>query len=324
MKTFIPVVSFLCLFAFVTADQSLGQTPPQPPCPARSIHPFVCVMPVPRLDEQLINNPSIEPTLGIGFYFEAPPQIVYFGYVNSCSEPLVIPVGDDNFFSPEPQDRGQPTVFEPGIHYKAFVTSYVTSPQIPQLAWFVGQNHVLASNRGSMFCQNPASLMWKGPWGATREYFENDVVTFQGSAWIAKKPKFTTPQLIASEHNLNVSPVEGPFWTILSQSVPGPEGPPGPQGPVGPGLDVERFRTVTNETVFGPALAQCADNELVLTGGGSCGTGPLGALQHSAPAGLNAWRVRCQNPTTRATAFAICFPRPSTTTQEQQSTQAKP
>jgi|CXWL01.1.fsa_nt_gi hypothetical protein len=38
----------------------------------------------------------------------------YFGYQNSYSVPVTIPVGASNKFSPTPQDRGQPTTFVPG------------------------------------------------------------------------------------------------------------------------------------------------------------------------------------------------------------------
>ncbi|MFP4438636.1 MAG: choice-of-anchor A family protein, partial [Chloroflexaceae bacterium] len=38
----------------------------------------------------------------------------HFGYLNTSSTTISIPVGPGNRFSPDPQDRGQPTMFEPG------------------------------------------------------------------------------------------------------------------------------------------------------------------------------------------------------------------
>ncbi|MDW8390131.1 MAG: DUF5667 domain-containing protein [Oscillochloridaceae bacterium] len=40
--------------------------------------------------------------------------IAYFTYRNVPTGPVVVPVGPDNRFSPDPIDRGQPTVFPPG------------------------------------------------------------------------------------------------------------------------------------------------------------------------------------------------------------------
>jgi len=44
-----------------------------------------------------------------------------FGYNNTNSVQIVIPVGTNNFFTPQPQDRGQTTVFQPGVNFNQFV-----------------------------------------------------------------------------------------------------------------------------------------------------------------------------------------------------------
>lgn len=41
--------------------------------------------------------------------------VAYFSYRNAATNPLVLPIGRDNRFYPEPADRGQPTVFPPGL-----------------------------------------------------------------------------------------------------------------------------------------------------------------------------------------------------------------
>jgi hypothetical protein len=44
----------------------------------------------------------------------------YFGYNNPNTSAVTIFIGPDNFFWPDPQDRGQPTVFPPGQYAQIF------------------------------------------------------------------------------------------------------------------------------------------------------------------------------------------------------------
>ena len=63
------------------------------------------------------------------------------GYENPNAMAVTIPLGPGNYFSPDPQDRGQPTVFEPGVHAEAFEAEFdgadlewlLTSPNGVQL-----------------------------------------------------------------------------------------------------------------------------------------------------------------------------------------------
>jgi hypothetical protein len=56
--------------------------------------------------------------------------IGHFGYRSSCPESdkpiddMFVPIGDDNYFAPEPIDRGQPTVFALGEHVDEFESEY--------------------------------------------------------------------------------------------------------------------------------------------------------------------------------------------------------
>ena len=46
---------------------------------------------------------------------------MYFGYMNrNWKEELDVPIGPNNFFEPAPQDRGQPTHFQPRRHKQIF------------------------------------------------------------------------------------------------------------------------------------------------------------------------------------------------------------
>jgi uncharacterized protein DUF11/prealbumin domain-containing protein len=52
------------------------------------------------------------------------PSVAYWGYKNDNDFPVELPVGNTNMFTPAPQDRGQPTVFEPGRLTGVFATSF--------------------------------------------------------------------------------------------------------------------------------------------------------------------------------------------------------
>jgi uncharacterized repeat protein (TIGR01451 family) len=58
-----------------------------------------------------------------------------FGYVNGAQENVVVPVGSRNLVAPAPIDRGQPSVFRPGIVPVAFSVKNV--PRNRDLTWAV-------------------------------------------------------------------------------------------------------------------------------------------------------------------------------------------
>jgi len=67
----------------------------------------------------------------------------FFGYKNDNSVSVYIPVGGKNKFTPTPQDRGQPRVFEPGRHYKVFTVNFSGS----NLVWTLnGRTSTASSN----------------------------------------------------------------------------------------------------------------------------------------------------------------------------------
>lgn len=106
-------VTYAGTTSVATADQAYathcGVDPPDPPFPYR-IGVFVsCVS----------NN---------GATYSAT-----FGYESEDTETTTIPVGIENRFLPAPDDRGQPTVFEPGNHEQAFTVEDI--PADKGLAW---------------------------------------------------------------------------------------------------------------------------------------------------------------------------------------------
>ncbi len=48
----------------------------------------------------------------------------YFGYLNLSGTTITLPVGSKNKFEPSPQDRGQPTVFQPGEYHHVFTVTF--------------------------------------------------------------------------------------------------------------------------------------------------------------------------------------------------------
>ncbi|NOK61368.1 MAG: hypothetical protein GFH27_549305n137 [Chloroflexi bacterium AL-W] len=76
----------------------------------------------------------------------------YFGYRNDNHTATDIPIGKHNRFSPEPQERGQPTAFQPGrtAYYPdaAFQVVFDGSP----LVWTLNGRTVTASNNPAQVC----------------------------------------------------------------------------------------------------------------------------------------------------------------------------
>jgi uncharacterized repeat protein (TIGR01451 family) len=56
----------------------------------------------------------VRPVLECVVFNASTPDLAVWSYVNQSGQPVPIPVGTDNHFTPNPVDRGQPEVFEPG------------------------------------------------------------------------------------------------------------------------------------------------------------------------------------------------------------------
>ena len=61
---------------------------------------------------------------------------LHFGYHNENWEEMPsIPVGEENFFSPGPEDRGQPTVFQPRRNRFVFTVNVPSNFADSELVW---------------------------------------------------------------------------------------------------------------------------------------------------------------------------------------------
>jgi hypothetical protein len=152
--------------------------------------------------------------------------IAIFGYENTRSQTVTILVGQpNNFFFQPPENRGQPQQFLPGMRHRAFAAIWDPVLQ-PTLTWILDGQGVNADLNSPPCKKSTAGLAFKGPWDPALAYVENDVVSYLGSSWIAKRD------------NLNLLPAEGPDWTLLvgvgDTGPQGPKGDPGPTGTMGP------------------------------------------------------------------------------------------
>ncbi|CAA9489548.1 MAG: Phage tail fiber protein [uncultured Solirubrobacteraceae bacterium] len=137
---------------------------------------------------------------------------------------VVFKPGDfDNYFRPSPLDRGQPYVFQPG-RSDAFLINY-NPASTPVLTFMLNRNRVDVSPSSAPKCLSGPT--WRGAWVSSQLYQRDDVVTRDGSAWIASS---FPPQ--------GAEPGPGStVWDIFASGTPGetgPAGPAGPQGPTGP------------------------------------------------------------------------------------------
>ena len=89
------------------------------------------------------NAKPIIPDLECVVYQGGVPNRAVWGYSNPNGFPVTIPIGATNGFAPEPPDRGQPHVFQPGSLVGAFETPFAGAST---LAWTVGTETVTASS----------------------------------------------------------------------------------------------------------------------------------------------------------------------------------
>ena len=67
--------------------------------------------------------------------------IGHFGFINPIDFTEIAPVGVLNRFDPSPEDRGQPTSFEPGTHEDLFTVAY----EGEALTWHLDGNEATTS-----------------------------------------------------------------------------------------------------------------------------------------------------------------------------------
>ena len=108
----------------------------------------------------------------------------------------------------------------------------------------------------------PRGLTARGPWNAEDDYVADDLVTFGGSSWRAKRG------------NTGKTPAVGKDWELFARAGDaGPKGATGPQGPTGPEGDAGPQGEIGPQGPEGPQGATGAQGP----------TGPQGIV--------NAWQI---------------------------------
>jgi hypothetical protein len=93
--------------------------------------------------EELQNPCTVEPIFHCAEPMVDGVAIAHFGYRMSCPESdkpiddMFVPIGDDNYFTPETIDRGQPTVFAVGEHMDEFEAEYTAEEVKKGSGWTV-------------------------------------------------------------------------------------------------------------------------------------------------------------------------------------------
>ena len=94
---------------------------------------------------------TVTPTLQCVFHNADGSFTGVFGYTNSSATAVTLPVGGSNTFAPNPADRGQPTVFQPGSHPSTLLVDFTVN----NLAWNLDTHNVHATNTSTQCASDP-------------------------------------------------------------------------------------------------------------------------------------------------------------------------
>jgi collagen triple helix repeat protein len=167
---------------------------------------------------QAVFQPSVKPIFHcVTWHVDTGILDTYWGYVSTYATPVTIEPGN-NFFFPGPPNRNQPTVFYPGVHDRVFFSSFVPTPSMSQLTWFLDGNAATAPNDVQDACDPPGQV---GQWKATAFYSWNVMVVHNGANWL----------YLCHSSRSGEEPGISACWRL--QAITGPKGDPGPQGPQG-------------------------------------------------------------------------------------------
>jgi hypothetical protein len=164
---------------------------------------------------------------------------------------------------------------------------------------------------------DPVALMWRGSWTAEAKFSPGQVVSHNGSAYVAQQVNVgTSPACADTSDNCPwvLMANRGPAGLVGPRGPAGVQGPPGAQGPAGEIGDME-LRTAGQDLAGNSTTSltvECPDG-MKAVGGGFRG-GPQGLVTESSPDPLwewNTWVVKVKNTgsvTQRVVAFAFCAP----------------
>lgn len=243
----------------------------------------------------------------------------YWGYESFEQNIVQILVGQDNQFVPPPASQGQPVLFFPGYHDKAFRMTV----QGIAVEWSMLGNAVFASS-GSPKCApttvQPVTLTL--PPATLFAPYSQQLAAIGAQSGVTWSAVGTPPAGLAVSASglLSGTPQTAGQAQITVQATDGITSSQRTYGLlIGNGTTIDdavstrapgftpQFRVVTNIASTINATAACDATEFVITGGGGC-TVPnsntvLGRVAASGPT-TNGWQVTCSGGT--ATAVAVC------------------
>jgi hypothetical protein len=165
-------------------------------------------------------TPTIDCLDAAGTSADGDPMVTaWFGYDNPNAAEVDVPLGSDNITLQPPNFRnGQTTAFEPGVHRRAWSTTFVPANQ-PFVQWVLQGAEVAAdpADPSVPSCAATGNVVWAGPWAAGTRYTPDELVTFGGASWLG------------SAISMGDSPaIDSPSWVQLAAR--GPRGSDGPEG----------------------------------------------------------------------------------------------
>lgn len=95
----------------------------------------------------------VRPILECVEYLGPEQYVAHFGYLNPNPFPVEVPIGGDNKFTPAPQDRGQPTVFQPGRTAYYPESAFQIAFDGRNLVWTLQRRTSTASSNPVQRCQ---------------------------------------------------------------------------------------------------------------------------------------------------------------------------
>jgi len=125
-----------------------------------------------------------------------------FGYNNENASNVSIPVDvvPSNYFAPDPKFRGQPVLYEAGLHDFVFAVDF---DPLTAISWTLLGNTVVAATT-SPDCRG---LRFRGDWSDTESYSSDDAVRYGAAVWVAAVPPGTD------------APGTGDAWQLMVQGI---------------------------------------------------------------------------------------------------------
>jgi hypothetical protein len=187
----------------------------------------------------------------IAYYPDQHELTAFFGYTTSNPDPVTVPLGADNYVSPSPGNRGQPTTFFPGTNHRAWAMT-IDLDVASSMTWYLlGQNVTAVNDSGEYCTEQPIPPGPFGPEGAQGPQGPTGPTGTMGAAGASPSGPGGLP------------------GTTGATGVRGATGPTGPQGSPGP----SGFAQITSDALSvgvgqeRSAAATCPAGEVPVGGG---------------------------------------------------------